>query len=388
MHHTEVAIIGGGLAGSTAAAMLGRAGISSVLIDPHLIYPPDFRSEKLVDSQLPLLEKTGIAGAVTRCATEEQEVWIARFGHLVEKRRHRQRNILYDTLVNLVRAEIPECTAFVHGKARALSLGPDRQQITLTDGSEISARLVILANGLNVGLRQEIGMRHEVLSACHSISIGFDVKPVSRSGFDFPALTYYSEQPSSRVAYLTLFAIGSAMRANLFVYRDISDPWLRQFRDSPRETLFTALPGLRKLVGAIEVADNIKIRPIDLYVTKAHRQPGIVLVGDAFATSCPAAGTGVHKVLTDVERLCNVHIPGWLAAPGMQEEKISAFYADETKAACDAHSLAKAYYMRSLSIDPGLPWQARRLSRYIAQRGIGMYRRARAGMIDRLAPAR
>ena len=47
MRETDVAIVGGGLAGSTAAAMLGRAGIPAVLIDPHPTYPPDFRCEKL-----------------------------------------------------------------------------------------------------------------------------------------------------------------------------------------------------------------------------------------------------------------------------------------------------------------------------------------------------
>ena len=47
MKYTDIAIIGGGLAGSTAAAMLGRAGIATVLIDPHPVYPPDFRVEKL-----------------------------------------------------------------------------------------------------------------------------------------------------------------------------------------------------------------------------------------------------------------------------------------------------------------------------------------------------
>lgn len=46
MRYTDIAIIGGGLAGSTAAAMLGRAGISAVLIDPHETYPADFRVEK------------------------------------------------------------------------------------------------------------------------------------------------------------------------------------------------------------------------------------------------------------------------------------------------------------------------------------------------------
>jgi 2-polyprenyl-6-methoxyphenol hydroxylase-like FAD-dependent oxidoreductase len=45
MRYTDIAIIGGGLAGSTAAAMLGRAGIPTVLIDPHQTYPFDFRVE-------------------------------------------------------------------------------------------------------------------------------------------------------------------------------------------------------------------------------------------------------------------------------------------------------------------------------------------------------
>jgi 2-polyprenyl-6-methoxyphenol hydroxylase-like FAD-dependent oxidoreductase len=47
MRHTDIAIVGGGLAGSTAAAMLARAGVRAILIDPHTSYPPDFRCEKL-----------------------------------------------------------------------------------------------------------------------------------------------------------------------------------------------------------------------------------------------------------------------------------------------------------------------------------------------------
>ena len=64
MRYTDIAIIGGGLAGSTAAAMLGRAGIAAVLIDPHEVYPFDFRVEKLSgDEQLDRFCRTGIAEA-------------------------------------------------------------------------------------------------------------------------------------------------------------------------------------------------------------------------------------------------------------------------------------------------------------------------------------
>ena len=86
------------------------------------------------------------------------------------------------------------------------------------------------------------------------------------------------------------------MRANLFAYRDLHDPWLKQFRDAPQETLFAMWPGLRRLMGDFTVPGFVQIRPVDLYVTKGYRQNGVVLVGDAFASSCPAAGTGARKV--------------------------------------------------------------------------------------------
>ena len=96
-----------------------------------------------------------------------------------------------------------------------------------------------------------------------------------------------------------------------------------------------------------------------------YQQDGIVLVGDAFATSCPAAGTGVRRVLVDVERLCNVHIPQWLATPGMGAAKIASFYADEIKVANDVYCVTKAFQLRSLSTDTSLPWVAQRWARFV-----------------------
>jgi 2-polyprenyl-6-methoxyphenol hydroxylase-like FAD-dependent oxidoreductase len=387
MRHADIAIVGGGLAGATAAAMLGRAGFSVVLIDPHPVYPPDFRSEKLAEDQVLVLRKTGLADAVLRAATAMDELWISRFGRLVEKRRNHQYGILYDCLVNTIRAEVPPGVDFIPAKVAAVSTGSDRQTVVLSDGEKICARLVVLATGLNNGLRRMLGIARADVSPCHSISIGFDVDPAGRPGFDFPALTYYPERAIERISYLTLFPIGSTMRANLFVFRDPRDPWLSRLRAAPQDTLFTSMPGLRKLLGNFAVTGDLKIRPVDLCVTKGFRQPGVVLVGDAFATSCPAAGTGAGKAFTDVERLCNIHVPRWLATPGMGEEKIAAFYDDPVKRACDSHSAAMAYYVRSIAVDPGLLWQARRWGRFVAHLGVGTVRRAR-GRLSVGAPGR
>jgi len=202
MRYTDIAIIGGGLSGSIAAAMLGRAGISTVLIDPHESYPPDFRVEKLSGHvQVERFLKTGIAESVLRRATFAGENWIARFGRLLDKAPSRQFNILYDSLVNAVRDEIPATVERICAKALAVETSPERQKITLSNDETISARLVVLANGLNVGLRHQLGIAREVVSACHSISIGFDVVPAGRNSFDFPALTYFSERPSDCIPH-------------------------------------------------------------------------------------------------------------------------------------------------------------------------------------------
>jgi len=381
MRHADIAIVGGGLAGSTAAAMLGRSGLDVVLIDPHAVYPPDFRCEKLDGVQTGILRRTGLADAVLRAATPDRESWVARLGRLVEKRPGDQHGILYDTLVNAVRAEIPPALEFICAKVTDVATGAERQTITLSGGTALSARLVVMANGLNSGLRKALGMGREELSPCHSITIGFDIEPVGRPSFDFSSLTYYAERlGGDRMAYLTLFPVGAAMRANFMVYRDLHDPWLREMRQSPEQTLRSSMPRLSRLTGELAVVGPIKIRPADLYVTTGYRRPGIVLVGDAFATSCPAAGTGTGKVFTDVERLCNVHVPRWLATDGMGAEKIAAFYDDPVKQACDAHSAAKAYHLRSLSIDRGPAWTARRCGRFVARLGVGMLRQLHGGL--------
>ena len=195
MKYTDIAIIGGGLAGSTAAAMLGRAGIPTVLIDPHQVYPFDFRVEKISgDEQLDRFYQTGIADSVLRSATHDGENWIARFGYLLDKKPSRQYGIMYDALIGAIRAEIAAPAELIYAKVTDVSTSAERQKLTLSDGETISARLVVLANGLNVGLRRNLGIERQIISASHSISIGFDLVPVGRPAFEFPALTYFSER--------------------------------------------------------------------------------------------------------------------------------------------------------------------------------------------------
>lgn len=380
MRHTDIAIVGGGLAGSVAAAMLGRAGFDALVIDTDVVHPPDFRCEKLSGPQIRVLYKTGLADVVLQAATPIDKLWVARFGRFLHKRSNDQFGIYYDELVNVIRGQIASGAEFMRGKVSAVETSADRQKLTLSDGEQISARLIVLASGLNNALRHTLNIERHDVSPCHSVTIGFDLKPVGQRQFAFPALTYFPERANDQIAFLSLFPIGSVMRANFFVYHNSRDPWLRSFREAPHATLYAVMPGLRRLMPDFELVSDVKVRPVDLYVTSGYRQPGVVLVGDAFATSCPATGTGAGKVFTDVERLCSVHIPRWLATEGMATDKINAFYDDPIKMASDAHSAERAHYQRSIRMDSHFTWRLRRSANFVGRMGVCIIREAKQRM--------
>ena len=62
----------------------------------------------------------------------------------------------------------------------------------------------------------------------------------------------------------------------------------------------------------------------------------------------------------------------------MGEAKISAFYDDPIKQACDTLSDKKAFRLRSYSIDTAPHWIALRFAKFIAHWGRGLLRRLNA----------
>jgi 2-polyprenyl-6-methoxyphenol hydroxylase-like FAD-dependent oxidoreductase len=137
---------------------------------------------------------------------------------------------------------------------------------------------------------------------------------------------------------------------------------------------------LRRFVGEFEVVGKVKVRVADLYGVENFRRDGVVLIGDAFQTTCPAAGNGVTRVLTDVGRLCTVHAPRWLASPGMGAEKIAQFYDDEVKRSCDLQVAHAAEYCRHFAISNGPLWRARRLRAFVRPRARRWIAQARSAI--------
>jgi hypothetical protein len=128
------------------------------------------------------------------------------------------------------------------------------------------------------------------------------------------------------------------------------------------------MPGLQPFVGEFQVTSKVENWVQDLYVVDDYLRDGVVLIGDAFQTSCPAAGTGVGRLLVDVAQLCNSHLPRWLETPGMAANKIAQFYSDPVKQKSDGRSQHLASYRRSLTIDNSWSWEAHRLQASVRRR--------------------
>ncbi|MGX1105147.1 MULTISPECIES: FAD-dependent oxidoreductase [Bradyrhizobium] len=374
----DVAIVGAGLAGSLARAVLARAGYRVILIDKRSIPPDEFRVEKIAGRQIDILRRLGFIDDVEAIAAPYDRVLNIRSGKLVDIGVGRSYGISYANLVNMARGLTPDASSFLLDQVTNVSCSEQRQQLTLASGKRVVSRLVVLATGMATVLGHSLGMRRQMLAARHSVSFGFTIARPDNAPFDFDALTCYGEEAADGVDYLSLFPMSGGMRANLFMFRDPTDPIMRELRRDTRRTLLRLMPGLQPYLGDFEVVGQVQNWVMDLTVTEGHLQPGVVLIGDAFQTNCPAAGTGVGRLLVDVERLCMDYVPRWLETAGMGVDKIAQFYSDRDKLAADQHSLQLANFRQALTLNTGVRWNLRRKLHFL--------RRMITHRVDRIHP--
>lgn len=199
---------------------------------------------------------------------------------------------------------------------------------------------MVLATGHAQALRGQLGISRKIVHSVPTINVGFTLAPQS-GGFRFPSLAAYGEVVGDGVDYTSIFPVGDSMRVNVFVFGSLGEPRIAAFRRDPMAALIALQPGLRRWVGDCSVQGGVDLFPVELSVSEGVRQPGLVLIGDAYRTACSAIGNGLSCLMVDVARL-QAYAPAWMASPGMALEKIAQFYDDPFKQQMDAdtHSLA------------------------------------------------
>jgi 2-polyprenyl-6-methoxyphenol hydroxylase-like FAD-dependent oxidoreductase len=340
----DVAIVGAGLAGSILALVLARRGLRVAVVDLHARHRSDFRCEKFNAAQIDQLERLGVRADIDAEAAAAHGLADGGFR--------------YEAVVNAVRRAWP---ATVQGlAARVSGLGVrDGRQTVLSKGREIAnARLVVIASGPGHALPGVLGFERTVLRAQHSLCLGFSVV-----GAKAPAsgLVHAGERAGDRVGFASLFPVDEAMRVNLFTYHDPADPWLRRAKADPIAALLELAPGLEPVLQGAALVGAPELRFTDLHTTPDPARAGVVLIGDAYQTACPATGLGVTRLLTDIERLVE-RLPLWLANPEIEARDIADYYADPIKRQTDRHALRRAERARRAAVEVGAYWRARRLA--------------------------
>ena len=356
----DVAIVGGGLAGSLAALALARRGVRVAVIDRYDVYPQQFRCEKLSGPQIALLRELGALEDFLCAARPFERVLLMREGRPIGVRALAESGLSYSDMVNAARRGWPASVAFLQGRVCDIETSDGRQRVACADGRAIEARLVVLATGPADKLHARLGLRRRFLREAHSLCSGFSIAPAGGGGFPFQAMTCFGEKPGDRIGYATLFPMREAMRVNLFTYHEPRGAFAQAMSADPLGAMFAAMPSLRNALGQVRLLGPAETRAIDLYETLDPARPGLALIGDAYRSSCPATGTGVTRILTDIRQLALRHAPKWLAAPGMGAEKIAAFYADGAKMRMERDAARAAERGRALAVDTSLRWRAAR----------------------------
>jgi 2-polyprenyl-6-methoxyphenol hydroxylase-like FAD-dependent oxidoreductase len=356
---TEIIIVGAGAAGVTAAAVLGQRRYRVLLLDANASCPPVFKSEKIEGAQLQLLRQFGLVEQLLPFCSRISEVHAAYDGRVFKTTANEQLGLTYSDLVDTLRDRLSPNVQFRVARVASIHPSPYTPSVELEGGEHLAARLVVFACGGNLALQAGLGLKRQIIQKEQCVALGFNIAPRNARSFPFQAVTYYPTTSADRIDYLTLFKIPRAMRANLFLFRSISDPWVREFIHQPRLMLERCLPKLPQVIGEYSVTAKVESARIDLYRTESDPLPGIVMIGDALQNVCPSTGLGLNKVFTDVDVLSEC-VPGWFSNHVIDATQLAHFYQNPRKLAADAHALASASYHRRAATDTTPRWRAHR----------------------------
>lgn len=354
----DAVVVGAGMAGACAAFRLAQLGLAVALVDREARCAPCFKAEKVEPDQAERLRELGLFDVVRPTLTPIPSIASGHAGRVLAVAEIEQYGVDYWDLVNAVRAAMPAAVETRIARVEQIELADDRPRVSLADGSVLEGRIVVLASGTSPALASGLGLRYRDVRRPHSLAFGFDVEPECPPT-QWASLTYSGEQVESRLDYLTLFPIGARWRANLFTYIEPAGATMRAILRSPTEAIAAGFPRLERLVGRVAARGRVEAQKIDLYQQESPPRSGLVTLGDAYQSVCPATGTGLSKVLTDVVALCD-HLPRWLATPGMGAEKIATYYADARKRTTDQQSLDWAEHRRNFATRTDLRWRIHR----------------------------
>lgn len=319
----DILIAGGGIAGLTAAAAFGTAGFSVLCVDPA---PPvisreaegaDMRSTAFLQPARSFLDEAGLWDRLAPFATPLQTMRIIDAGGPEPEARLSRDFEAADLSPDLpfgwnlpnwllrremaARLDEMENVTFRTGvSAETLFTRTSSASVTLSDGSKVTCRLVIAADGRDSALRQaagvdvactRFGQKALAFAVTHPIPHGNVSTEIHRTGgpFTLVPLPDHEGRPSSAVVWMEEGPKAAALHA----------------MDVPAfEAAMTERSAHQ--FGPLTLASRRSIWPIIAQHAKALSAERLALVAEAAHVVPPIGAQGLNMSLTDLKVLLDL----------------------------------------------------------------------------------
>lgn len=316
-HDSDVIVAGGGLNGPALALALAQAGLSVTVVDAaparqRAADEFDGRAYALAIASQKLLAAIGVWPALAADAQPMMDVKAADgrpgegaapfflhfdarelvqppVGYMLEDR------FLYRAFLDAMQAD-PRITLIHDTAVTAQQEAPGGITATLSDGRELTAKLLVGADGRRSGVAERAG--------------------ITREGWDYGQIALVAaiahEKPHNGVAYQYFMTSGplailplTGNRSSI-VWSETRERAAAIAALDDADFLEVLRPRFGDFLGEISLAGPRFSYPLNLTLARAYAAPRVALIGDAAHGVHPIAGQGLNLGLRDVGALAQV----------------------------------------------------------------------------------
>ena len=307
-HLTDIAVVGAGMVGTAAAAMLAQQGFDVLLLDrqPAAAYElqplPDLRVSAIAPGNQQMLQQLGAWQHIVAqrcCAYDVMEVTTGSGGQLrfvaSEHGLSELGWIIENRLLQWALSQVLPATVKRVEGASVCALTQRRRAVDLSldDGRKLSARLVVAADGARSALREMCGLSIQAHNYQQRAVVA-----VLETEIANPGIAWQVHLPSGPLAMLPVGAGRSSLVWSLPETEAAKKLKLAEEQLAAELTLHS-----NARFGKVQVVSEVAAFPLRLQLATKMVSQRVVLVGDAAHQVHPMAGQGVNLGFQDVQEL-------------------------------------------------------------------------------------
>lgn len=306
MREFDIAVVGGGLAGSIAAVALSRGGRRVAFVAPPA-GSRDQRTTALMDQSVRMMERLGLWDAVRPSAAplstmqiidgtnrllrapvvafRSAEIGLEAFGYNMPN------SALMDVLAAAVSAE-PNITSFASA-AETITIGPDKVEIRLDNGEEILADFVVGADGRKSLVRTSAGVGVKTWSYPQTAV-------VLNFGHSVPHRNTSTEFHGESGPFTQVPLPGQRSSLVWVVEPSEAERLLAMSTDELSRAVETRM---QSMLGKVSVEDGVQAWPLSGMTAHRYGKGRAAFIGEAGHAFPPIGAQGLNLSLRDISAL-------------------------------------------------------------------------------------